>query len=68
MMLMATHGGVNYLESTSSIKSNSERGASSYESDTTSKVHNLHFDKIYDAIKMISRSLHKIRNKYFDLK
>lgn len=52
----------------SSEESNSERRASTYESNTVSEVCNLSSDKFYDTIKMLSRCLCKIRNKYFDLK
>lgn len=57
-------------QNTSSDKSqgsNSQGGASSYKSKTVSEVRNLSFDKLYEAIKMISRSLCETRNKYMDL-
>lgn len=64
---MATNSGDNYSESMSSEETN-VGGASSHEPDTVNEVHNLPFDKLYDAIKMLSRSLYKMRNKYFNLK
>lgn len=60
---MAIH---DYSKSISSEESNSKGGASTYEFDTISETHNLPSDKLYDIIKMLSRSLCKIRNKFVD--
>lgn len=65
MPLMTIHS---YLESRLSKESNSERGGLILKSDMMSKVHNLPFDKIYEAVKMFSWSLCKIKNKNIDLK
>lgn len=68
LTFMAIHHEEKDQDCTSSEKSNSEGGASSYESDTVSEVMNLTFDEFYDAIKLLSRSLCKVRDKYISLK
>lgn len=65
---MSTHNGVDHSYNISSKESNSERGASSYESNTICEVRNLPSNKLYEEIKKSSRYLCKIRNKYIDLK
>lgn len=44
------------------------RGALSCESDMISEVLNLPSDKLYEIIKIFSRSLCKLRDKYIELK
>lgn len=68
MTLMVTHSGINDLENASSKESSSEGEVSFYKFDMVNEVRNLTYDKLYDAIKIHSRSLCKIRNKYLDLK
>lgn len=57
-----------YLGNISSEERENEGGASTYESDIVNEVHNLPSDKICDAIKMLSRFLCKLRNKFVDKK
>lgn len=65
---MKTHSGIDDPKSTSSKENNNKGGASSYESNTVSKMRNLPSDKLYEIIKMLSRFLCKIRGKNIELK
>lgn len=49
-------------------ENNNEGKTSFYEFNPVSEVCNLSLDKLYDVIKMLSRSLCKFRNKNIDLK